>query len=201
MTKRLYDPKISAERIRARRKELGMLQKDLAQKSGICLSAIKKYELGIRIPEGDYRKWLADALDVYEEWIIGGNIKNDEDVLNKFASSVGKKFAKDTELFRLFMSLATCLDYEIDINEMTIKHGRKTRHISPENLSYLYWSAIKAVKAELDNKENYDKELAPLPESYIQIDIDTPAAGDIRYDIFSKSMRDKSKGGDTDGSL
>lgn len=71
MTKRVCDPHVSAERIRARRKQLGLTQKELSEKSGIQLPTIKQYELGKRVPDGDYRMWLADALGVYERWIIG----------------------------------------------------------------------------------------------------------------------------------
>lgn len=71
MTKRVCDPHVSAERIRTRRKQLGLTQKELSEKSGIQLPTIKQYELGKRVPDGDYRMWLADALGVYERWIIG----------------------------------------------------------------------------------------------------------------------------------
>ena len=167
MTKRLHDPKTSALRIKERRKELGMTQKDLSDKSGICLSAIKKYELGIRIPEGDYRQWLAQALDVYEDWIIGkSDFKDEKAVIDNFASTMKRKYSKDVDLFNSFNSFVNCLGYVVDYEEITITSGRKKKKISPATLNYLYWSVIKMTKEQFDNVDKLDGTIPENDEPY-----------------------------------
>lgn len=99
MTKRVCDPRVSAERIRTRRKQLGLTQKELSEKSGIQLPTIKQYELGKRVPDGDYRMWLADALGVYERWIIGeSDSMNFQTDLNKLGFYIRDKRKNELEI-------------------------------------------------------------------------------------------------------
>ncbi len=61
-----------ADRIRQRRTELGMTQRELAQRVYVYYLEIQLLEDGVGRPTGDYLRRLAEALDVTERWIING---------------------------------------------------------------------------------------------------------------------------------
>lgn len=71
VTKRMYDPSIIAERLKALRKEKGITQKELADGANIGLSTVKQYESKKRIPEKYNLTLLANYFGVLEEWITG----------------------------------------------------------------------------------------------------------------------------------
>lgn len=71
MTKRKYDPKIIAQKLKQLRKERGITQADLANSAGIGLSTVKQYESQKRIPEKYNLTLLANYFGVLEEWITG----------------------------------------------------------------------------------------------------------------------------------
>ncbi|MCQ2507594.1 MAG: helix-turn-helix domain-containing protein [Dorea sp.] len=59
------------EMIRMERRNKGLTQKELSEKSGIPLPSIKKYELGQRMPKSYNLSAIADALGVGIEKFIG----------------------------------------------------------------------------------------------------------------------------------
>ncbi len=61
-----------ADRIRQRRIELGMTQRELARRVYVYYLEIELLENGIGRPTGDYLRRLAEVLDVTEGWIIHG---------------------------------------------------------------------------------------------------------------------------------
>ncbi len=61
-----------ADRIRQRRTELGMTQRELAQRVHVYYLEIQLLEDGVGRPTGDYLRRLAEALGVTERWIING---------------------------------------------------------------------------------------------------------------------------------
>ena len=63
-----------------------MAQKDLAEKSGINLKSLSRYELDTSIPPADALKLIADALGVTADYLLEDNqaqIK-DKELLQKF---------------------------------------------------------------------------------------------------------------------
>lgn len=62
---------IQAERIRARRQQLGITQEDLAETVGTSQRQISKYENGHNDPTADVLAALARALDTSTDWLLG----------------------------------------------------------------------------------------------------------------------------------
>ena len=60
----------TGELIRKYRMEKGMKQIELAEKTGIIVSTIRQYELGLRKPKIDRVKVIADALEVPFECLL-----------------------------------------------------------------------------------------------------------------------------------
>ncbi|MBP3233882.1 MAG: helix-turn-helix transcriptional regulator [Eubacterium sp.] len=64
------------------RKERGMTQVDLSEKSGFGLSVIKGYEIGHRKPKIEQLKVLADALEVSVNDFLDFEIESTSDVMS-----------------------------------------------------------------------------------------------------------------------
>lgn len=60
----------TGELIRKYRMEKGMKQVELAEKTGILVSTLRQYELGLRKPKIDRVKMIADALEVPFECLL-----------------------------------------------------------------------------------------------------------------------------------
>lgn len=60
------------ERIREKRKELGLTQKQLADKLGVRYQTVQAWELNARNPKPETVKKFAEALDVSANWLIYG---------------------------------------------------------------------------------------------------------------------------------
>lgn len=75
-----------AERIRLTRQQKELSQKDLADKSGINIKSLSRYELGSSVPPADALKAIAEALGVSADYLL-----NDKQVQ-----------IKDTELMQKF---------------------------------------------------------------------------------------------------
>lgn len=61
------------ERIKARRKEVGLSQEDLAKRIGLTKGSISQWEQGGTQPKGENLYKLASALGVTAEWLIHGD--------------------------------------------------------------------------------------------------------------------------------
>ena len=60
------------QRIRAKRKELKLTQKDIAQKLGVSHPSVVYWEKGKNIPTGKYLYELAKILNTNPEWVLDG---------------------------------------------------------------------------------------------------------------------------------
>ena len=66
------------ERIRKKRKELGLTQKQLADKLGVRYQTVQAWELNARNPKPETIKKFADALDVSANWLAFGDGNPDQ---------------------------------------------------------------------------------------------------------------------------
>lgn len=75
-----------AERIRLTRQQKNISQKELADKAGINLKSLSRYELGTSVPPADALKAIADALGVSADHLLSdGQVKiSDTELLRKF---------------------------------------------------------------------------------------------------------------------
>lgn len=75
-----------AERIRLIRQQRKMSQTDLADKSGVNLKSLSRYELGNSIPAADVLKAIADALEVTADTLLSDDQVSiqDKELFKKF---------------------------------------------------------------------------------------------------------------------
>ena len=69
---------IVGQRVKLRRLELGMTQKELAEKVGRHLSMVNKVETNETALTLEYAVTFAKVLDCPLEWLAGGNVKRDK---------------------------------------------------------------------------------------------------------------------------
>lgn len=85
------DPKLIAKRIRTKRTELGLTQKDLAEQVGVTPPAINRFEKGEKSPSVDTLLKLAKALGVSTDFLLGA--ESGEDIfIDKDVSEAFKDF-------------------------------------------------------------------------------------------------------------
>ena len=60
-----------AERIKTRRAELQLTQKDIADRLKVTYQTISKYERGINIPDAETLKSLSDILQCSTDYLVG----------------------------------------------------------------------------------------------------------------------------------
>lgn len=123
VTKRMYNPSIIAERLKALRKEKGITQRQLAEGANIGLSTVKQYESKKRIPEKYNLTLLANYFGVLEEWITGNS--EYKTAIEKIDAELGKE--KLAEL-RKQVKMLTWLEEEF---------GLRCEDYSPEQLQQL----------------------------------------------------------------
>lgn len=90
------DNKIIGNRIKTRRKELKLTQKDIYKSTGISTGNISDIENGISLPSASALVHLSAILDCSIDWILTGQepIHSDETVLNTLGSKVTKLIEK-----------------------------------------------------------------------------------------------------------
>lgn len=66
-------------RIADRRKEIGLLQKDLAEKLGLSVGAVGQWERGWTMPDPKMMDKLIEELGTTREWLITGTNRNPDD--------------------------------------------------------------------------------------------------------------------------
>ena len=59
------------DKIEARRKILGISQKELAQRAGITEASLSRYINNARLPKTEYLKKIADALHTTTDFLLG----------------------------------------------------------------------------------------------------------------------------------
>lgn len=83
-----------AEKLKDLRIEKGLTQEELAQKSGISLKTISRYELGETLPRTEkYYESIASALDVSSDYFLS----QETNFLINARKTFGNKGAKDAE--------------------------------------------------------------------------------------------------------
>lgn len=99
---------ISSERIKMRRKELGLNQDDLAQMIGKTQTQVSRYENGDYAPDGDALIDLSRALGVSTDWLLGLDDREMEvltgeerEVVTVFRSKEPKRRQAIVEIMRL----------------------------------------------------------------------------------------------------
>lgn len=75
-----------AERIRLTRQQRKLSQTELAEKAGVNLKSLSRYELGTNVPPADLLKNIADALGVTADVLLSDDqvAVKDKDLLRKF---------------------------------------------------------------------------------------------------------------------
>ena len=74
-----------AELIRLTRQQKGLSQSELANRSGVDLKSLSRYELGTSIPPANVLKDLADAMGVSADALLGENAAiRDKELINQF---------------------------------------------------------------------------------------------------------------------
>lgn len=75
-----------AEKIRLTRQQKNLAQKELAERSGVNLKSLSRYELGTSIPQADTLKAIADALGVTTDYLLNEQTIeiHDKELLQKF---------------------------------------------------------------------------------------------------------------------
>lgn len=66
-----YDSKILGERIKSRRKELKITQKELGDRIGFTKSSISRIEHGSRVVSIENINKIASVLEVDQKWLLG----------------------------------------------------------------------------------------------------------------------------------
>ncbi len=66
-----YDSKILGERIKSRRKELRITQKELGDRIGFTKSSISRIEHGSRVVSIENINKIASVLEVDQKWLLG----------------------------------------------------------------------------------------------------------------------------------
>ncbi len=84
---------ITGARIKEKREEVGISQKELAEKVGVSPSAINQYEAGSKTPSTDILKEIALALSTEADYLLG--IKEDADQIAVAFRDIGKLSEKD----------------------------------------------------------------------------------------------------------
>ncbi|NTV49973.1 MAG: helix-turn-helix transcriptional regulator [Geobacteraceae bacterium] len=72
------DPKIIGYRIKEKRQQLKLSQKELAEKIEVTPSAINQYEKGDKVPSSEKIISLAKTLGVSSDYLLG--VSNDDDI-------------------------------------------------------------------------------------------------------------------------
>ena len=80
-TKMYYDLVESGKRIKALRKKHGLTQEQLAERAGIHVNTIRKYELGYRKPKIAQLKKIAGGLEISVIEFLDIEIENEADLI------------------------------------------------------------------------------------------------------------------------
>ena len=136
--------KIIGKRIKNRRKELGMTQKDLAQRIGCAEITIRQYESGRNAPKIDTRISIAKALDIP----YGTLFNPDNSELMSMLPEMGGSIENDPnpEKTQANFDRASIEDLSSDLTKVLEKSGLVTHVPDQTNPFYLHGVDRKAVK-------------------------------------------------------
>ena len=85
------------DKIEARRKMLGISQKELAQRAGITEASLSRYINNARLPKTEYLKKIADALHTTTDFLLGKDDPTDYIVGYYYKGKYIKKTSYDFE--------------------------------------------------------------------------------------------------------
>lgn len=115
------------ERIKLRRIELGLTQKDLAKKLNISFQTISKYEKDINQPDAEKLSLLSNALDCSTDYLLGKinspNIQTISD--NEITVTYDKKYPYDLTPEQAEKVFKLLKEYRLDVDGIIrdIKNG------------------------------------------------------------------------------
>lgn len=101
-----YDGRTIGERIRERRKKLGMTQKQLADKLGVKYQTVQAWELNSRNPKLETVEKLASALGVSSGWLVYGDEDSSQRVLFDALGNLSREMKQSLETGVVSSSLA-----------------------------------------------------------------------------------------------
>lgn len=101
-----YDGRTIGERIRERRKELRMTQKQLADKLGVKYQTVQAWELNSRNPKLETVEKLASALGVSSGWLVYGDEDSSQRVLFDALGNLSQEMKQSLESGTVSSSLA-----------------------------------------------------------------------------------------------
>ncbi len=106
----------TGEKIRALRKELGLTQKQLAEKSGIIETTIRKYESGAQNPKLNNLQRLATALDIpLNDLLPHDGIDREFEMICDTLSAAGYKIEQGIMADRYCVALAEDSEAGVEI--------------------------------------------------------------------------------------
>lgn len=73
----VVEPKVIGNRIRKKRTDIGLNQKELAERVAISPSAINQYEKGDKVPSTETLVKLAKVLGITTDYLLGGTSEED----------------------------------------------------------------------------------------------------------------------------
>lgn len=134
--------------IRRRRKLKGLSQEQLAQKAGIALSSVRRYESGERQPDEKTINAIADALTCHVEVLLSPGY-----YAGKIASKVTTKFVSDK---------STRLSCKIDsdlYDTLATLADENDRTLEDEVEERLYWSVENDMDAYQNAKDAQEEQM------------------------------------------
>lgn len=90
-------PRIVGDRIKESREQLKLSMTQLAEKTGLTVSAISQFESGDRVPQLDSLDKLAKALEVSVDYLMGRDEKISDKNLNAMFRGLQNMTGKDRE--------------------------------------------------------------------------------------------------------
>ncbi len=135
------------------RKEKNMTQEQLAEKMGVSINAVSKWERGLNFPDVSLYKKLCKELDISIEELINGEKDNSEEAKEKaiiFTIKEKEKLRKNTKKILVLFSLILII---IIIGVFHYNNNLKINLVNDSN--YLYDEVINFIK-ENEFKENPD---------------------------------------------
>lgn len=93
------------EKLKAARKQQGLVQKQLAESAGVGQAAIANYEKGVRFPGEDTLRKLTEILDISLDYLLSVPLRNYLPASTE--ESDGQTFLSDTELIKMLLDSNT----------------------------------------------------------------------------------------------
>jgi len=141
------------------RKEKKMTQQELAEKMGISINAVSKWERGLSFPDVSLYKKLCNELGINIEELINGEKDNSEEAKEKAIISTVKENEKIKKKSKKI--LVTILIIFVIIISCLIYYNKKLKVNLVDDSDYLYEEIINFLKEKefSDNPDSNNKDL------------------------------------------